>query len=222
MTTRILLLDTETNGLPRNRYAPPSTPNNWPSILQLSWATYLVGADGVTLTQESVCDLGLALPIGEVWNAEAARVHGITEEEARSGTPVRVGLLALKEALHKSQVVVAHNVAFDKPILRAAAYREGIRDFWPGGTALTEFCTMEGTRDLLRLPPTHEKATRWKAPRLNELHTWLFGHPFDISGATLHNSASDVQCLAACLMALLGRGLLPPLGGASAVASAAR
>lgn len=176
----------------------------------------------MTLTQESVCDLGLALPIGEVWNAEAARVHGITEEEARSGTPVRVGLLALKEALHKSQVVVAHNVAFDKPILRAAAYREGIRDFWPGGTALTEFCTMEGTRDLLRLPPTHEKATRWKAPRLNELHTWLFGHPFDISGATLHNSASDVQCLAACLMALLGRGLLPPLGGASAVASAAR
>lgn len=204
---RFLLLDTETNGLPRNRYAPPSTPNNWPAILQLSWATYLLGPDGRTLTQESVRDLGLALPADEAWNPEAAAVHGISEVEARSGTPACAGLQELQAALREANVVVAHNLAFDKPILRAAAHREGIRDFWPKG--LQEFCTMEGTRDLLRLPPGHEKATRWKAPRLNELHTWLFGHPYDISGATLHSSASDVQCLASCLTALLARGLLP-------------
>lgn len=215
--TRILLLDTETNGLPRNRYAPPSTPNNWPAILQLSWATYILGADGRTLTQESVRDLGLALPADEAWNPEAAAIHGISEVEARSGTPVVEGLQELQAALRTANVVVAHNLAFDKPILRAAAYRAGIRDFWPSVASgrLREFCTMEGTRDLLRLPSEHEKATRWKAPRLNELHTWLFGHPYDISGATLHSSASDVQCLASCLTALLARGLLPALSDAT-------
>lgn len=213
-TIRILLLDTETNGLPRNRYAPPSTPNNWPAILQLSWATYILGADGRTLTQESVRDLGLALPADEAWNPDAAAVHGISEVEARSGTPALEGLQKLQAALRTANVVVAHNLAFDKPILRAAAHRVGLRDFWPpaGSGRLQELCTMEGTRDMLRLPPGHEKATRWKAPRLNELHTWLFGHPYDISGATLHSSASDVQCLAACLTALLARGLLPALG----------
>jgi DNA polymerase III epsilon subunit-like protein len=212
-TIRILLLDTETNGLPKNRYAPPSTPNNWPAILQLSWATYMLSPDGRTLTQESVRDLGLALPADEPWNPDAAAVHGISEAEARSGTPVREGLLELQTALHTANVVVAHNLAFDKPILRAAAHRVGIRDFWPsrGLGGIQELCTMEGTRDLLRLPSSHEKATRWKAPRLNELHTWLFGYPFDISGATLHSSASDVQCLASCLTALLHRGLLPSL-----------
>jgi DNA polymerase-3 subunit epsilon len=208
---RFLLLDTETNGLPRNRYAPPSTPNNWPAILQLSWATYILGPDGRTLTQESVRDLGLALPTGEAWNAEAAAIHGISEAEARSGTSAREGLLELQGALRSANVIVAHNLAFDKPILRAAAHREGVRDFWPPVGSVQEFCTMEGTRDLLCLPPGHEKATRWKAPRLNELHTWLFGHPYDISGATLHSSASDVQCLASCLTALLHRGLLPAL-----------
>jgi DNA polymerase-3 subunit epsilon len=212
---RILLLDTETNGLPKNRYAPPSTPNNWPAILQLSWATLLLAEDGRTLTQESQCDLGLALPPGEAWNAESAAIHGISEAEARTGTPVREGLLALQVALQESQVVVAHNLSFDKPILRAAAYREGLRDFWPALGKIQEFCTMEGTRDLLRLPSSHEKATRWKAPRLNELHTWLFGHPYDISGATLHSSSSDVMCLASCLTALLHRGLLPALASAS-------
>jgi DNA polymerase-3 subunit epsilon len=220
---RILLLDTETNGLPKNRYAPPSTPNNWPAILQLSWATYLLAEDGRTLTQESQRDLGLALPAGETWNAESAAIHGISEGEARVGTPAREGLLALQAALQESQVVVAHNLAFDKPILRAAAYREGLREFWPArSTGLQEFCTMEGTRDLLRLPSTHEKATRWKAPRLNELHTWLFGYPYDISGATLHSSASDVLCLASCLTALLHRGLLPALTAAATTAAARR
>ena len=216
--TRFLLLDTETNGLPRNRYAPPSTPNNWPAILQLSWATYTLGPDGRTLTQESVRDLGLALPAEEAWNPEAAAVHGISEAEARSGTPVRDGLLELQAALRTADVVVAHNLSFDKPILRGAAYRVGLRDFWPA-KGVQEFCTMEGTRDLLRLPSSHEKATRWKAPRLNELHTWLFGHPYDISGATLHSSASDVQCLASCLTALLARGLLPALSSSGATTS---
>lgn len=214
---RILLLDTETNGLPRNRHAPPSTPDNWPAILQLSWATYILADDGRTLTQESTRDLGLALPDDDIWNAESAAIHGISEEEARTGTPARIALQEFQTVLHKCQVVVAHNLAFDKPILRAAAHREGLRDFWPtiASGRLMEFCTMEGTRDLLRLPSGHEKATRWKAPRLNELHTWLFGHPFDISGATLHNSASDVRCLASCLMALLHRGFLPALSSAA-------
>jgi len=202
---KILLLDTETNGLPKVKYAPASDFANFPAILQLSWAIY---TDELTHIESK--DYGLTLPPGVPWNTGAAAVHGISEMEARHGVAAAVALRELAVALRSVDLVVAHNLAFDKEIIRAAGYREGIRDLWP---AVRELCTMRATTPIVKLPATAKQAQYpelgpYKAPRLNELYTWLYGHVYDMSGAVLHTAATDVHCLAECLRALLFRGLI--------------
>ena len=72
---------------------------------------------------------------------------------------------------------------------------------------------MTATRDLVRIPATAKQAQyadlgRFKAPKLNELYTWLYGHVYDMSGSVLHTAASDTHCLVQCLASLLRRGHL--------------
>jgi DNA polymerase III epsilon subunit-like protein len=221
-TVKVLLLDTETNGLPKNRQAPASMTEAWPAILQLSWATYTI--TGRTMHLDSHRDIGVALDPVIPWDAGAAKVHGISETEARTGTPAARALAELAAALRCVDVVVAHNLAFDKPVIRAAGYRVAatvpeLRQLWPAGKA--EFCTMRETRDLLQLPSPNDPLGRFKPPRLNELYTWLYGHVYDISGATLHSARSDTHCLSQCVAGLLRRGLLIAEGGSLRLATAA-
>jgi DNA polymerase-3 subunit epsilon len=207
--TTLLLLDTETNGLPRNRQAPYTMTDCWPAVLQLSWAEYTVS--GKTLVAGTKRDIGVALAPEIPWDADAAKIHGISEVEGRCGTPATEALIELAAALRRCDVIVAHNMAFDKPVLRAAAYAEAarggpatLRELWPSGKQ--EFCTMRETRDLLRLPSPNDPLGRWKSPRLNELYTWIYGHAYDISGASLHSARSDTHCLAQCIAGLLRKG----------------
>jgi hypothetical protein len=220
---RILLLDTETNGLPKNRFAPISEAGAWPAILQLSWAEFTI--TGNTMVAGPTRDIGIALHPSIAWNADAAKIHKITETEARQGLPAQEALFALGAVLQTVNVVVAHNLAFDKPVIRAAAYAEWLRggptelrEIWPRD--LREFCTMNATRDIVRIPSPYYGAPgldnptgRFKAPRLNELYTWLYGHVYDISGAVLHSSSSDTHCLGQCMSELLRRGLIVAEGG---------
>jgi DNA polymerase III epsilon subunit-like protein len=215
---RILLLDTETNGLPKNRYAPISEAGVWPAILQISWANFTV--TGKTMTAGPIRDIGIALDASIVWNTDAAKIHGISEIEARQGLHPQEAFSALAAALREVDVVVAHNLAFDKPVIRAAAYAEWIRggppelrDVWPRD--IREFCTMTATRDIVCIPSPYYGAPgsanptgKFKVPRLNELYAWLFGHVYDISGAVLHTSSSDTHCLGQCLSELLRRGII--------------
>jgi len=225
MSLTILILDTETNGLPKNRYAPISEPGVFPAILQLSWSIYKV--EGRSLTTISNRDIGIALDPSVPWDAGAAKIHGIPERAARSGTPSTEALRDLRAALYSVDVVVAHNLAFDKMVLRAAGYATGVADLrslWPPG--IKEFCTMTATRDLVRIPATAKQAQyadlgRFKAPKLNELYTWLYGHVYDMSGSVLHTAASDTHCLAQCLSALLRRGHLEAVEGALRLSMAA-
>jgi DNA polymerase III epsilon subunit-like protein len=214
-TMKILLLDTETNGLPKNRYAPPSDYANFPAILQLSWAIYTVA--GTSLVEEEVRDLGLALDPSIPWNTGAAAVHGISEVEARHGVPAEEALKQLAVALRSVDMVIAHNLPFDKDVIQAAGWRASVqtslkelRGIWP---PVRELCTMRATTALVKLPATAKQAQYpdlgpYKAPRLNELYTWLYGRVYDVSGAVLHTASSDVHCLAECLRGLVSRKLL--------------
>jgi DNA polymerase III epsilon subunit-like protein len=215
---RLLLIDTETNGLPKNKYAPPWEPGCWPAILQLSWAHYSL--DGQTLTTLERRDIGIALDPAILWDAGAAAIHGVSEAEARHGVPALTALLELGKVLRTTDVIVAHNLAFDKSIIRAAAYAEAerqpehgalLRGLWP--SSLNEFCTMRASKDLVKIPATakqaeHPELGAYKAPRLNELYTWLNGHVYDLSGATLHSSKADTHCLAQCLQGLIRKKLV--------------
>ncbi len=225
---RILLLDTETNGLPLVPQAPAAEWKLYPAILQLSWAIYTLDTGRQIGLPESKRDIGIALHPSIPWNAESAAVHGLTEFEGRRGTPAADALQELATALAGVDVVIAHNLVFDKAIIRAAGYAEAdrggpstLRSLWPRGIA--ELCTMRATRDLIRIPSPYygPESGRWKAPKLNELYTWLYGHTYDVSGGIMHTSKADTHCLAQCVTALLRRGLLVVDGRRLVVAPAA-
>jgi len=208
---KILLFDTETNGLPKNRYAPYSCSDAFPAVLQLSWAMYTL--DQTILTKVDSRDIKLRLDPGILWDTGAALIHGITEETARhkGDDPVKV-FLDFRKILHSVDYIVCHNLAFDKPVVRAAAYAISakmpepdaglLRNLWPRAK---ELCTMETTRNLVRIPSAPEATHKFKIPKLNELYTWLYGHVYDLSGTgqTLHSAKSDTHCLARCLTGLL-------------------
>jgi DNA polymerase III epsilon subunit-like protein len=203
---KLLLIDTETNGLPKNRYAPIADMDMWPAILQLSWT--VCELNGRALTTMSSRDIGLALDRAVQWDTGAAAIHGLEEAECRYGTAPLDAFKELRDVMKGVHCIVAHNLAFDKPVLRAAAWAVGVKDLWPTGVA--EFCTMRATQDLVRLPSPYygPDSGKFKAPKLNELYTWLYGHVYDISGAVLHTAKSDTHCLYHCLLGLLKKGYL--------------
>lgn len=213
---RILLLDTETNGLPQGRQVPVAEWRLYPAILQLSWVVYSVDSAGRQLgLPETKRDIGVALHPSIPWNAEAAAIHGLSEFEGRRGTPAAEALGELAAALAGVDVVIAHNLAFDKAVIRAAGYAaadqgglSSLRNLWPA--SIGELCTMRATQDLVRIPSPYygPESGRWKAPKLNELYAWLYGHTYDVSGAVMHTSKADTHCLSQCVAALLRRGVL--------------
>lgn len=213
---RILLLDTETNGLPLARQAPVAEWRLYPAILQLSWTVYALDTGSRQLgLPETKRDIGLALHPSIPWNMDAAKIHGLSEVEGRRGTPAAEALKELAAALATVDVVVAHNLDFDKAVIRAAGHAEAdrggdpsLRHVWPAG--IGELCTMRATRDIVRIPSPYYGAEsgRWKPPKLNELYAWLYGHTYDVSGAVMHTAKSDTHCLSQCLSVLLRREIL--------------
>lgn len=214
---KVLLFDTETNGLPKNRFAPPSQTDAYPAVLQISWAIYTLTADSMVLIDQVDKSLRLAPEIS--WNTGAAAIHGISEAKARVGEYPAKAFLEFREALHHVDYVICHNMEFDKPVVRAAAYAASLtvgesdakllRNLWPL-PSVKEFCTMNSMRAFVGVPSAPEAKHPFKAPRLNELYTKLYGHVYDLSGTgnSLHSARSDTHCLAQCLLRLLRRGYL--------------
>ena len=210
-TMKLLLLDTETNGLPLNRFAPPSCTEAFPAVLQISWSLFTVSGRSLRLEQSR--DRTVALPPGVPYDAGAGAIHGITEEAARQGSPALEVFTELAAVLKQVDCIVAHNLSFDRPVIRAAAYAVGLRDIWPGPQRVQEFCTMRETRDLCCLGGGSIEGV-YKLPSLNELYNFLYGHVYDISGSgvRMHSSRSDTHCLSRCVEGLLRRGYLTVLG----------
>lgn len=206
---KLLLLDTETNGLPKNRYAPPSCTEAFPAVLQLSWSLFTVRGKGLHL--EDSQDRSIALPPGVPYDAGAGAIHGITEEAARQGSSALEVFTELAAVLKGVDCVVAHNLSFDRPVIRAAAYAVGIRDIWPLPSKVQEFCTMRETRDLCCLGGGSIEGV-YKLPSLNELYNFLYGHVYDLSGVKMHSSRADTHCLGRCVEGLLRKGYLTVSG----------
>ena len=195
---RILFLDTETNGLPKNRYASFKMTEAWPTIVQLAWQVW-------EFPDIKIYESSFLLQPTDPWNAESAKIHGITEEVARThGLPTSSVLRSFASDAAECDIVVAHNLAFDKPVLLAAAHRLGMStEWWPA----REICTMQATKDVCKIPSKFPKPTDpYKWPQLAEVWATLF--PASPLPTGLHNAAQDVAVLVTCFQELVRSGFL--------------
>jgi DNA polymerase-3 subunit alpha len=206
---KVLFFDTETNGLPKDRLAIPQQVDSWPRILQLGWALVDIQENGTL----NVCEArSLILNPGDLsWNSGSAAIHGITQERVQSeGILPSQALEQFKLLMQQAHVLIAHNMAFDKPILRAEYFRINPSETFDWWTPY-EYCTMESTKHLCKLPFANGRPGKpsdpYKLPKLVELHTYLFGSP---GAYAFHDALGDVQCTMACFRELLNRRLVTP------------
>lgn len=180
----LLFIDTETNGLPdmNKRASDPSQPH----IVQ--FAATVVNESGLVVDEHNI----LVKPEGWEISPEMSAIHGVTQEMALAdGLPeVMVAKLALG-LIKESSLLVAHNLQFDKFLVRILLQRAGLltddMDAW--WKALPVFCTMRATTDICKIP---SERGGWKWPKLIEAHQHAFGEGFDGQ----HDALADVK---ACL-----------------------
>lgn len=201
----ILFYDTETTGLPE--FKSPSDDPRQPHIVQ--FAAILV--DPVTRIERAAVEL-IVKPDGWVIPEEVAAIHSITTEIAkRVGVDERIVADLFLDLRDAADTEVAHNVAFDRRIMRIAIQRHlaMTREEIEATEARTVFCTMRAASPIVNLPPTDRMVcagfNRPKAPKLSECIQHFFGEPLD--GA--HNAMADVRATARLYFHLHDAGHLP-------------
>lgn len=189
----ILFYDTETTGLPD--FKAPSDAPHQPHIVQ--FAAILI--DPETRVERAAIDL-IACPDGWVIPDEIAAIHGITQDIAlRVGIDERIIADMFADLRGIAEVEVAHNLPFDRRIMRIAMLRHlGMtrEEIEANEGDIEQVCTMRLATPILNLPPTAKMAaagfTKPKPPRLSECVKHFFGE--DLDGA--HNALNDVRACA--------------------------
>ena len=184
-----IFFDTETTGLPRDFNAPTFYSDNWPRLVQLSWIL-----EDETRKKLSEGDV-IIYPSDFVIPYEASRIHGITQDRAkREGIPLKLAIERFMKDFNKADMIVGHNISFDKKIVGAELIRLGM---WDTMETNPSYCTMMHGMNICRLPG---KYGGYKWPKLQELHRTLFGYDFQDA----HNSASDIAATERCYWRLRG------------------
>ena len=204
---RILLFDTETNGLPKNFNASPYATANWPIIITIAWQLHILDIATGELKHVESGDRIVKPGDSVVWDDGAVKFHGFTKERALvEGAPGSDIFADFMKLARTADVIVAHNISFDKSVLLAELIRLNpsmAMDWWPR----FEYCTCNSTTAMCKLPSKNPKPhDPYKKPRLVELWEHLFEKKADFE---FHTAAADVECMTQCFKELVRRRLVP-------------
>ena len=200
---KYLYFDTETNGLPKSRGGSDTDIHNHPIIVEIAWQVW----DNNTLIKRRSA---LIKPDPDViWNNESAAIHKIFKSFAlQNGAPIQDILTEFRADAADCDVLFAHNLAFDLPVLKCSYVRLNADETFEW-LPRRQICTMKATIQLCKLPFVNSRyptrAGEYKQPRLAELYKHLFG---DVGDFNFHSAGEDVDCLVKCTQELLRRKCL--------------
>ena len=199
---KVLVFDTETTGLPqRDQHGKsPSLYNTtkWPHIIQFSYILYDTEKNKILVNHDHIIKLAKHVVI----SPESIDVHGITREKSESeGIPILEALELFDICMRSADIIIAHNLAFDKQIVIVECIRH--KQAAPFKFKMPEqyFCTMKNTVELCKIEAISKKDGKkfLKYPTLSELHKKMFG----IIPENTHNSLVDILICLRCFVQLV-------------------
>ena len=186
---RILFFDTETSGL---------NPQ-WNVILQLSYQI----VDSETWSSVKTVNHYFSWPENKSRvSQEAINVNGLTEEFLRN-KQLSNKQTALEEFVtdkDSCDLIVAHNLEFDKKFIIASCREENVK-FASGGWSQS-YDTMKRMTSYCQIPKDWGKGYKW--PKLTELANCLY---IDYSKISLHDSSGDVELTKQCFKQIVAKGI---------------
>lgn len=174
---KILAVDTETNGLPVSWTAGVGSIDNWPRIVELAWD--LFDENGTTIRKQSnlVIPDGWTIPDGDFW-----KEHGYDLEEcAMEGELMPVLLDSFIEAVKEADLMIAHNMGFDFPVINCEMLRYGKK-----AKKIKTYCTKIESTEICGIKAGPGK-NKW--PTLEEAYRFLTGK----EPLNAHHADADVE-----------------------------
>lgn len=199
----ILIFDTETTGLPEPD-ASIFQHHKWPFIIQLSYILYDTEKhtfdyynyyinihDSITITPESY------------------NIHKLTREFLnKNGVSITTALTQFNLDLNNADIVVGHNISFDKRIVLVECYRNKIQqkftytDENKMKIKKTEFCTMKNGKIFCNIVRINKLQKPYlKTPSLKELFNKSF--PDEELPNNLHDAFIDILITFRCYYKLV-------------------
>lgn len=162
-----LIFDTETTGLPKH---PDAKDEVQPRIIE--WGGVLANEEG-----EILAELNVLMNPGQKLEEIITKITGLTDEDLADQPSFAERAAELRPFFHRADVLIAHNLPFDRTLMELELKRAGIRD-WPWPPRM--LCTVQ------------EHAEEWgRRPKLLELYQHYTGEPLDQK----HRALDDVIAL---------------------------
>jgi DNA polymerase III epsilon subunit-like protein len=186
---KILIFDTETNGLYRNNRSISKQPH----ILQLSWL--VINHDDNIINSHSMENYYVKIGDDVDIPESATNVHGITKDFLkRSKLSMDIKTLLSKFLLdcQNADKLVAHNIEFDINMIKTEIERNNISMLFKHDNI---YCTMMNNIKLCNIEKINKYGSYLKYPKLSELYEKLY--PND-EQPNFHDSLTDVICTCRC------------------------
>jgi DNA polymerase III subunit epsilon len=183
---RILVIDTETTGLPEKKNQSIYQHEKWPYIIQLSYIVYCTNDSNIISLENDYIKIPEHVNISE----ESQKIHKITNNMIENGLSIQQALQKFNYNANKCDMIIGHNISFDKRMLLV----EGIRNKIFVNMDLT-YCTMKNTVELCKIERTSKNGEKYyKYPSLEELHVFLFKK----KPKNTHNALIDILICLRC------------------------
>lgn len=183
---KVLVFDTETTGLPTERNPSIYETQKWPYIIQLSYIIYDTNNNNVVVIVNDYINIDDNINISE----ESQKIHNISREMLKEGIPIKEALYKFNKYASSVDILVGHNVSFDKRMVIVEGVRNKIKMI-----AFNTFCTMKSSTDMCKIEKVNsEGKTYFKYPTLSE----LYYHLFRKNPTNTHNAIIDVIICLRC------------------------
>ena len=197
---RAMIFDVETTGLiPKNRDT-----TEMPHILQISFVIFDTQFWRVVKSVDLYINVAANIEI----SAKITELTGITREMCDAGETIQNAMREFCEEYMKCDIIVAHNIEFDREMIRIEIERLGQRDddykvynnvFNPEYEKSVNkdiYCTMKYGRNVCKIEQNGKNGMYYKNPKLVELYEKLFG----MTPHGLHSSLIDTYICLRCFV----------------------